>query len=220
MRDGRTLELTTLQRAMVIALALHPAGLSWERLADLIYSQNPPASAQAAIKVHVFRLRRRIDRRLIETRGFRYLLGPTIRVIRPDEQADLSPQRLADMTVDQLQELARRSLPLRSAVPDELEYYDWYSGVIVRYQQSGRDLALRLCRELASRSLFTEAISIATELTRADGCDEEAWELIIRCHLSQGERAAAIHGFRFLRMSLQKDLGLSPSNSLLQLLHN
>jgi DNA-binding SARP family transcriptional activator len=218
-RGDARLVVTSQQRAIVMALAMHPGGLSSERLVDLVYSDASPASERCAIKVHVYRLRRRISLDLIATQGSVYTLGPSIDLLLPaDASLELSSSHLRPLRLDEIESLCRYARALRSPVPVGLEYYDWYVGFVARYQQAGRNLALSLSRELVARGHYPEAIQIATELTREDPCDEEAWEEVIRCHLSQGQRSAAVQGFRFLRAALQRDLGIPPSRSLLKLL--
>lgn len=219
MRRRVPLSVTSQQRAIIIALSVHSAGLSAERLVDLLYSDDTPASQCCAIKAHIHRLRRRIADDLIVTLGSVYALGASVRVLLPsDATLRLTAQQLRSLRLDEIETVRLFARRLRSQAPSGLEYYDWYVSHIAKYQQSGRNLALALSRELVNRGHRAEAIQIAAELTQEDLCDEEAWEEVIRCQLSQGHRAAAVQSFRFLRSALQRDLGIRPSSSLLSLL--
>ena len=216
---GVELAPTTQQRAIVVALALHPSGLSSERLIDMVYGDTSHDVCPEALRAHIFRLRRRLGSELVISRGGTYKLGNTVRVIAPGDGLTMD-RDLRHMTDCELQDLSRLGRSLRTPLCGGLEYYDWHARVAAGYQQIGRNVTLAVARELASRGQHAEAIRAATELTLDDQCDEEAWEQIIRSHLSQGQRAAAIHSFRFLSASLSKDLGIAPSNSVFRLLHN
>jgi DNA-binding SARP family transcriptional activator len=207
------------ERAIVMALAVHRNGLSRERLADLIYADSASASAADGIKVYVHRLRRRVAPEFVLSRDRTYALGPAVRT----PISDGTPQRiggndLMPCSAADLERLRLNARNLRSPVPSSMEHYEWYVAFALNHQRVGRQLALNVAHELARRHSYLDAIQVATELTFEDPCDEEAWEEIIRCQLAIGQRSAALHGFRFLRSALEKDLGMQPSGNLIALL--
>ncbi len=218
-REGQLVDVTRQQRAIVMALALHRRGLTAEQLFDLLYGDRGSSRANAAVRVHIYRLRRRLGEDFIATCGSLYALGNAIAVSLPDElYMKRSRHNLPGLTLGEIESLCGYARTLRSPLPPGLEYYDWYLTAVAWYRQSGRDLALAIARELAARGRDVEAIEIAAELTREDSCDEEAWEEVIRNHLSQGRRPAAVRGYRSLCEALKKDLGLQPSRHLERLL--
>jgi DNA-binding SARP family transcriptional activator len=218
-RGEQFVMVTRQQRAIVMALALNRSGLSAERLFDLLYSDRGSSRANAAIRVHVYRLRRRLGLDFIATRDSLYTLGSTVAVSLPDELCvKRSKHNLRALAPDEIESLSAYARTLRSPGAPGLEYYDWYGAALARYRQSGRDLALAIVRELAARGRHLDAIEVAMELVREDSCDEEAWEEVIRSHLSEGRRPAAVRGYQSLCAALKKDLGLRPSSSLVRLL--
>jgi DNA-binding SARP family transcriptional activator len=207
------------ERAIVMALAVHRNGLSRERLADLIYADSASASAADGIKVYVHRLRRRVAPEFVLSRDRTYALGPSVCTpIADGSQAPAGRDDLTQCSVADLERLRLHARNLRSPIPSSMEDYEWYVAFALNHQRVGRQLALNVAHEFASRRSYLEAIQVATELTFEDPCDEEAWEEIIRCQLEIGQRSAALHGFRFLRSALEKDLGMQPSGSLIALL--
>jgi DNA-binding SARP family transcriptional activator len=218
-KDGVRVALGSKERAVVMALALHGGPLSRERLSDMIHANAGDGGSPESVKVYVHRIRRRTTPAFIVSADGTYELNKSVRVTKTtfrdvaSESKDLSCLDAARLETHRLH--ARK---LRAPMPSPMAEYDWFAGVALAHQRSGRQLALDLTRELMARRRFLDAIQIATELTFEDPCDEEAWETVIRCQVSLGQRSAAAHSYRFLSASLQKDLGLQPSFDGYQLL--
>lgn len=212
---GKPIAVTAQQRAIVMALALNQRGLTADQLFDFLYEERGSSRANAAIRVHIYRIRRRLGQGFIATRGSFYYLDAAVAVFLPDELfVKRSKHRLPELALHEIESLCAYARRLRSPASYGLQDYDWYVGAIAWYRRQGRELALAIARELAVRGRHVDVIEIGTELTREDSCDEEAWEEVIRGHLSQGERPAAVRGYRSLCAALKKDLGLQPSADL------
>jgi DNA-binding SARP family transcriptional activator len=216
-KDAAPVAMSSRERAIVMALAVHRRGLSRERLAHLIYADSAPDSRGDGIKVYVHRLRRRLSPEFIVSRDRTYALGQEVRV-PASEAGSKECNDLARLSADGLERLRLHARALRSPVPSALEDYEWFVTFALNHQRIGRRIALDVAHELARRRRYADAIDVGTELTFEDPCDEEAWEEIIRSQLAIGQRSAALHGFRFLRCALQADLGMQPSATLAALL--
>lgn len=220
-KDDVPISVSTRERAIALALAVHRSGLSRERLADLLSSEESSSFLGVeGIKVYVHRLRRRAGFGFIVSHDRIYSLGRDVVVRSADGTERIGPTQLRRMSLKDLENLRLHARRLRSPVPPGLESYHWYAALAIQYQCLGRQLALHIAREMADRDLQLEAIQIATELTFEDPCDEDAWAEVIRSQLSLGQRSEALHGFRFLRSALERDLGVKPSTTLNALFAN
>src|SRR5687768_7208535 len=69
------------QRRVLAALAVHAGHVvSIDRLADIVWSGEPPPSAEATLRNYVARLRALLGSDAILTRAPGYVLGPTVAV--------------------------------------------------------------------------------------------------------------------------------------------
>lgn len=55
------------------------------------------------------------------------------------------------------------------------------------------------------------ALDAARRLLRLDGTSEQAWRLVMRLHLLQGDRSAALQAYRECQALLRRELGIEPS---------
>jgi DNA-binding SARP family transcriptional activator len=219
LKDGVRVTLGSKERAVVMALALHGGPLSRERLSDLIHADEGDVGSPESVKVYVHRVRRRTSPAFIISIDGAYELNEAVRVAKTTfRDVDSESKDLSRLDAAKLEAYRLRARKLRAPLHGPMAEYDWFAGVALAHQRSGRQLALNLTRELMARRSYLDAIQIATELTFEDPCDEEAWETVIRCQVLLGQRSAAAHSYRFLSASLEKDLGVRPSFDGYQLL--
>lgn len=218
-KNGVSVALSPRERTILLALAVHPGGLSRERLADLVYADSPIRDGSEAVKVHVHRLRRRVGPTAITRRGYLYALADgACADLLADLRERLASKDLQCLSLDQLEKLRLLARKLRSPGACGFEYLEWYANFVTRHHRAGRQLALEIAKELTRRERFLDAIEVATELTFEDPCDEEAWETIIRAQLTIGQRTAALYAYRFLASALERELGVQPSVAITALI--
>jgi DNA-binding SARP family transcriptional activator len=218
--DGLPVRLSPREREHAIAIAIQPRPAPLEALAELIYPDRDAGEAANAIKVYVYRLRRRVHPAFIAYRDGGYVLGPGVGV-----DVKLAHDALATITRDgwppegaERNELFRLARLLRVDRPVFFPEGTWYDGVALLVRRLGHDLTMLLARSAAEQGNLHEAIQVAREMTYEDICDEEAWELLIRTQLRAGEPGAARAGFRHYQAALAQELDALPSPHIRELL--
>lgn len=105
----------------------------------------------------------------------------------------------------------RRALKLYHGeyLPDAL-YEDWSSGERERLAALYLTSAGRLARLLLEQGQLIEAIDWSQKVLAADNCWEEAYRLLMRAHMANGNRPLAIRTYRQCQEALASELGLAP----------
>jgi len=105
----------------------------------------------------------------------------------------------------------RRALALYHGeyLPDAL-YEDWSSGERERLAALYLTSAGRLARLLLEQGQLIEAIDWSRKVLTADNCWEEAYRLLMRAHMANGNRPLAIRTYRQCQEALAGELGLAP----------
>jgi len=122
----------------------------------------------------------------------------------------LSPEQAID--------LYRRALVLYRGdyLPDAI-YEDWSSGERERLAALYLTGAGRLARLLLDAGDLLEAINWSQKVLTADPCWEEAYRLLMRAHMANGNRPLAIRAYRQCRQALSDELGIEPMNETTRL---
>jgi DNA-binding SARP family transcriptional activator len=206
---------------LAVALAVQRHAVSGAFLADILYPDRE-CRAKNTLNVYTYRLRRRVAPAFVVYVDGGYRLGEDVVV-------DLAQGRAA---VDRLARLERPverterermlllSRELRLEAPAALRERGWYDSVERLAHRVGRNLALLLARNALDHGEPHEAMFMAEELTYADSCDEEAWELLIRTQLLLERRTGALQSFRFYEAALAKELAARPSPDIRQLVED
>jgi DNA-binding SARP family transcriptional activator len=218
-RDAIPVVLSQCETTLAVAIAAQPRSVPRRTLASLLYPERNDAAAANMLKVYVYRLRRRVGSNFIVHTEHGYALGAQIavdlyrgeRALREIEDGRISAHAVG---VERLLLLARG---LRAEAPRHLEDAPWYEGVGQRARRVGRDLAMATARALFVRGDVQPALCIVRELIDEDRCDEDAWEFLIRAHLRDGRRVAAIRGYRSYEAALARELDTGPSPYLRRL---
>ncbi|MEU3567623.1 AfsR/SARP family transcriptional regulator, partial [Kitasatospora sp. NPDC036755] len=209
------------RRAVLALLALRLGRLvTMDQLCELLWAEQPPPSARAAVQGHVAALRKVLADTPFElrTRDSGYLLaGPAdaVDALRFEELAGAAEERtgLGDRTaaVALLEEALRLwrgealadlpDTPLRAAAVDRL--------------QQSRTAALLFWAGLRlGQGAGASAVPLLEQGVRRDGLREELVALLMRCLHQAGRSAQALTVYHQARVRLDEELGIRPGPAL------
>ncbi|UCG23836.1 MAG: bacterial transcriptional activator domain-containing protein [Chloroflexota bacterium] len=119
---------------------------------------------------------------------------------------------------EQAIDLYRRALDLYQGdyLPDAL-YEDWSSGKRERLVALYLIGAGRLARLLLDVGDLLETINWSQKVLVVDPCWEEAYRLLMRAHMANGNRPLAVRAYRQCRQALAYELGIEPMNETTKL---
>ncbi len=207
--QGRTLlKLLLAQRGRLVAT---------DRIADVLWGDQPPAKWDRAVAVLVSRLRGVFGPDSIEGNREGYRFEPSDRIAvdldEAERLADESEGRLAAREPALARAAADRALELlgRGPLLEDEPYADWaedgraaVSALLRRTQRA----AWRAAMSLAD---FEAAAAIAESATIADPLDEEAARAAMQALFLGGERGRALGAYDRLRLALGDALGADPA---------
>lgn len=216
--DGSPAELAGAQRRAVLALLALQLGrtVPVERFFELLWGDQPPARARAALQGHVAALRKVLDGTpfALTTRAPGYLLTG---------EAHLVDARLFESLADraegaghqQAAELLQRALGLWSGAPladlPDTELRRALAGQLdearTRVLTAWAERRLRLGSGAA-------AIPALEQSVRADGLREPVVALLIRCLHQAGRPSDALTAYHQARERLDSELGVAPGPAL------
>ncbi|MFI9274926.1 BTAD domain-containing putative transcriptional regulator [Kitasatospora sp. NPDC052896] len=216
--DGSLAALAGAQRRAVLALlALHLGRpVPVERFFELLWGDEPPAQARAALQVHVAALRKVLGGSRFEllTRAPGYLLnGPQDAVdTRLFGQLTTEAETSDDATAAALHQ---RALGLwRGGALADLPDTELRRALAERLEES----RVRAVNSWAERRLrlrgADEAIPALEQNVRADGLHEPTVALLIRCLHQVGRGSDALAVYRRARERLADELGVTPGPAL------
>ncbi|MFF4380792.1 BTAD domain-containing putative transcriptional regulator [Kitasatospora sp. NPDC001547] len=209
------------RRAVLALLALRLGHLvTVDQLCELLWDEQPPPSARAAVQGHVAALRKVLAGTPFElhTRDSGYLLaGPAgaVDALRfeeltgtADRQAGLGNRPAAVALLEEALRLWRGEAladlpdtPLRTAAVDRLE-------------QSRTAALLRWAELRLSQGTGAAAVPVLEQGVRADGLREELVALLMRCLHQAGRPAEALTAYHQARVRLDEELGIHPGPAL------
>jgi DNA-binding SARP family transcriptional activator len=218
---GAPLRLTQGEFALVAALALNGRGIGREVLAEDLYPGVSPRRAMNALKVYVYRVRRRVGHsNVIRSGGGRYALGNSVdvelfRLESKVRRLRLDDDALSTDTRDGLDRLQRR---LSDGRPQFMLDCEWFAETERRICELTRDVTLVLARDALRRGDPGRALALAGDLSHEDPLDEAAPEITIRACLSAGNHLAARCEYERYAGVLRRELRSTPSELLRKLL--
>jgi DNA-binding SARP family transcriptional activator len=202
----------------LVALALEPSGVTSERLAEMIWAGDRPATWQAALRGVIRGLRLALretvgDQLVILTEPGGYRIAPGIEV-------DLLAAEQAVGTAAELNRRGRHRAALDAAGPvariagSQLlagEDHDW-----LRPHRAMADTLARQALEIliiaaGSAGDHVVAISAARRAVSSAPLDEYAHRMLIRALDLAGDRAGAVSAYEQCRAVLADQLGVDPS---------
>jgi DNA-binding SARP family transcriptional activator/WD40 repeat protein len=212
--------LSRRDRVVLSALAVRSGDvLSAEQLADALWGDDLPASWQKVVQGCVARLRRVIGRGAVQTTSGGY------RLTLADDEIDL---RRFEHLLGRARELAGRGEHDRAAALLTQALALWrgsplgdVDGWPAGHTEAGRLEELRLTAQeslLVERAALGEdVVADASALVAAQPLRETRWHLLAVALYRAGRQSDALAALRGARRALQDELGLDPSQELVEL---
>jgi predicted ATPase/class 3 adenylate cyclase len=206
--EGRTLSLGRRQRALLAFFLLHAnEPVSSERLIDALWAERPPDTAQAALQVHVSKLRKALGPERIQTRAPGYLFRLESRELDASHFETLLEEGRA-----------REALALwRGPALADFRYESWAQGESARLDEL-RLTAIeeRIEAELA-RGRPAQLVSELEALIREQPLRERLRAQLMLALYRCGRQAEALAVYQATRRSLVEELGIEPGQALQEL---
>jgi DNA-binding SARP family transcriptional activator len=207
--QGRTLlKLLLVQRGHLVAT---------DRIAEVLWGEQPPAKWERALAVLVSRLRGVFGAESIEggREGYRFVPseGMSIDLDEAERLTDESEARIAAREPSLARAAADRALELlgRGPLLEDEPYADWAEDA-----RAGAGALLRRAQRAVWRAAMTlsdyeAAAAVAESAVRADPIDEEAARASMQALFLGGERGRALAAYDRLREALLEGLGADPA---------
>lgn len=210
------------ERALLIALALQRRPCTRAELVELLYPHLDELNAATQLKVYVHRVRRRLgDPQTIVFSANGYRLGSNVDVDFWQVQSEITQAtRMGGaLTQDVRNRLNQIRVRLERRNVSWNGDHEWGNALERRLEALLFDVTARLGEAALADRDSTEALRLATEISNLDPCDERGVKLMIRAHLSAGDRDAAIRSLRRYERALREELDARPSPEIAVLLN-
>ena len=214
--DGVAVDLGGARTRAVLAVLLLERNtvVSVDRLVDLVWGEEPPATAETALQGHVSRLRQMLGPAAVETRPPGYLL----RVVAGDvdvERFDALVARARGAPPPEAGHLLREALGLwRGTALADLADEPFAEATVARLEGSRIDaLEARIEADLGDgrqQSLVGELEALIAEHPYR----ERLHGLLMLALYRSGRQAEALAAYRSARMALDEGLGIDPGPEL------
>ena len=220
--DGGGGPLGRRDRVVLSALAVHPGDVvSADRLADVLWGDDPPASAEKVIQGCVVRLRKALGPRAIETSPAGYRLAVPL--------AEIDTQRF-ERAVEHARDLLASGEPERASAVLSEALVLWRGDPLS--ELGGWDIArIEASRlgelRLEADELYVEAtlrsghhdrvMAKAQAMVREAPLRERRWALLALAQYQAGNQADALRSLRRVRALLGNELGIDPGPEIEQL---
>ncbi|MDH6133287.1 DNA-binding SARP family transcriptional activator [Kitasatospora sp. MAA4] len=217
--DGSPAEVAGAKRRAVLALLALELGRSVpvERFFEMLWGEDPPAQARAALQGHVAALRKVLDGTpfTLQTRAPGYLLCGEAELVdaRRFEELVARAEGLADRA--EAAELCDRALALWSgAALADLPDTELRRALAERLDET-RTRALTVWAQcLLGLGQGVAAIAALEQQVRSDGLREQTVALLVRCLHQAGRSSAALNAYHLARRRLDEELGVAPGPAL------
>lgn len=196
---------------LIAYLALQERPVSRSVVAGVLWPENSQERAQGSLRSTLWRARR-IDETIIESHGECLTLGADILVdvaviveaIRALDNGGEPPDQIP------VTHLSAEILP------------DWYDDWVLFERERFRLLALHALEQLAgwytARRNLSTAFDCALAAIRLEPLRESAHRSLMIVHIAEGNAYEAVNHYRFYRRLLRQELGIEPSDLMLELL--
>jgi DNA-binding SARP family transcriptional activator len=207
--QGRTLlKLLLVQRGHLVAT---------DRIAEVLWGEQPPTKWERALAVLVSRLRGVFGAESIEggREGYRFIPSErtSIDLDEAERLTEESEARIAAREPSLARAAADRALELlgRGPLLEDEPYADWAEDA-----RAGAGALLRRAQRAAWRAAmalsdYEAAAAVAESAVRADPIDEEAARASMQALFLGGERGRALAAYDRLREALSESLGADPA---------
>jgi DNA-binding SARP family transcriptional activator len=196
-------------------LALHPHGLSKERLAEQMWDGNAPANVTATVEHYACVLRRRLTAMnasgpsvvVSEPRGYRL----DRRTVRLD--IDRFDALIAGVSAIGPADAAACEAALALAVGDLCEdepYVSWAVTARSRYREKYVQLLLVAAQRTLLAGDAGQAVALAERAVVAEPLAERAYQALVLGHYVLGDQSAALRAYHRCRTVLAAEIGIDP----------
>jgi DNA-binding SARP family transcriptional activator len=196
---------------VVAFIALHAKPLRRGYVSGSLWPDAPEARAAASLRSALWRIQRHLP--LMITIGDKIGLAGDVHVDL--REASAATQQLIDV-----HDLARADVD-RSLLTLEL-LPGWYDDWVLIERERWRQVRLHAlelrCELLTDAGRFGEAVEVGLEALATDPLRESAHRALVRVHLAEGNVVEARRQYRLCETLLRQDLGVSPSESMQELL--
>jgi len=199
-----------------LARCYHPA--SREQLEAILWPDATREQAENLFSVGLHRLRRRLGAGVVIQSADGYRLGDNVVVDLWEIEALSNAHELPDaetQTVERWLAIYRR---IACGCTRSSGKYEFVASLERRLLNAARSVTERLADVALRHGDAAVALELAQLARKGDACDERACEIVIRCQLAFGNRAAAIREYREYARALADELELEPSFTLRSLL--
>ena len=219
-KSGCPVPVSRAELAVVILLALKEYGLSGEELGDALYPDADACDGLNAVKVTIFRVRRRIGiPNTVRFRSGRYSLGEPVEVELRRIERSLRRWRTTAIfdsaDRDALERLRLRLIPSR---PPFMQNWTWFQSTERWLRELYREVTTLIARDALRTDRLERAIELAGDLAETDPLDEAAAEIGIRGFLRLGDRTSALVAYHRYAVNIRRELSLSPPQTISALL--
>ena len=204
--------LTSGERELLLALALHRRGICADRLTALLWPHAAEAVAKNRLYVALHRIRRRLGADLLSAHAHCYRLDDTRFAIDLWALAELwnAPEQHAD------DELAER---LEDAMNAALHYDipEWLAPTYRRLEEFRQSVVTTLADRALHDGEIERSMHLARRALAFDECDERAWSILIRSRLIAHDRLGALREYRTYSRAVMRELQAAPAYELAHL---
>lgn len=205
--DDRSIAVPHSVQRLLAFLAIGRRPISRSTVAGQLWLDVPEWRALGNLRTALWRLRR-IPRRVVRTIDERIALAPDL-AVDVTEAAELSTRIAAEpesITTDQL--------PLLLEVTDILPGWEeeWLIVERERFRELRQYALERACDVLTERGKTGSAVQACLAAVASEPFRESAQRLLVRLHLAEGNRAAALRSYTAYRNLIETELGIEPSD--------
>ena len=218
--NGLPLKLSVRELTLVLTLALARRPLMWREIASVLWPETSEGSAANLLRVNVTRLRTRLgnkDAIIFGRDGYRLTPRASVDlfVIEDSLRPILSSHQLGKEDREQL--LCHFS-KLVAAIDLSRHEWDWAERANAKIAEVRRRVADAIMRDSAKRCDSAQVMQIGRELLSLDPCDDLGIEAVIRAHVLNGDRTAAVREYNRYARQLAEELDAEPPTYLFELI--
>jgi DNA-binding SARP family transcriptional activator len=211
--SGRLLRIPHSAERVLTYLALADRPVARTRLAGMLWVDGSDQGAAKSLRTTLWRIRR-AGADLVLACDDRLRLYPDVTV----DATDLMD--LAKRLIHQPDPEALARLPLLVECVELLPDWDdeWVVADRERYRLLRLEALERAASALMERCQLGDALIAALAAVQAEPLRESARRLVVQVQIAQGNAAEAIHSYREYQSLLHQELGLEPSELMVQLI--
>jgi DNA-binding SARP family transcriptional activator len=211
--DDEAVSLPMSVQRLVVFLAIQERAVLRPYTAGMLWPETSEERAAANLRSALWRLNR-LQGRIVVATGATLQLDPAVRVDLRERAA------LAQRLLDERHGWTDADLDVTPFRDDLLP--DWYDDWLAIERERFHQLRLRtleaICDRLTEARRFVRALEAGLAAVAGEPLRESAHRALVRVHLAEGNMAEALRQFQLYRVLLQNQLGLAPSELIVELL--